>query len=122
MSQPLPLPLRCGIRGPFTRARVQGTYKVTYAEGATSTWTVTPCGEGCADVAVRPETESGGIPLGPPSAGQAHLKDGTWSIAVFKPDGFVCPDGTETAMDAIYTWDTTSLKGSFDATLHGPGC
>ena len=99
-----------------------GRYKVTYEAGATATWTVTPCGAGCANIAIRPETESGGLPLGAPSTTQAHLENGNWSIAELVPKGFVCDDGTETDMDATYSWNATSLEGSFDATLHGPGC
>ena len=99
-----------------------GTYKVTYEAGATATWTVSPCGEGCADIAIRPETESGGLPLGAPSTARAHLENDSWSIAKLVPKGFVCDDGTETDMDATYSWNTTSLKGTFDATLHGQGC
>jgi hypothetical protein len=34
----------------------------------------------------------------------------------------VCDGGTDVAVDAIYSWNATSLKGSSDATLHGPGC
>ena len=99
-----------------------GTYKVTYEAGATATWTCTPCGAGCANIAIKPETESGGLPLGAPSTTQAHLEKDKWSIAELVRKGFVCDDGAETDMDATYSWNAASLKGTFDATLHGPGC
>jgi hypothetical protein len=96
---------------------------VTYEYGATNTWTVTPCGAGCANIAVKPETESvAGVEVGQPYTQQAHLKGDTWSLAYLQIDGYVCPDGTETAMDAIQSWNVTTLKGTFDTWFHGPGC
>ena len=102
---------------------LNGVYKVTGETTGVSTWTVTPCGEGCVDVAVEPETtgEAGGT-LEVPFRGQAHLKNGEWSMSVIRTDGYVCEDGTDVTVDAIYSWDATSLKGSWDATLHEPGC
>jgi hypothetical protein len=103
-------------------AEFNGTYDVTYEGGATSRWTVTPCGTGCANIVVKPETESEGLKVEPPQTRGAHLEGDSWIMAYVQMNGYVCDDGTETAMDAIQTWDATSLKGTFDATLHGPGC
>ena len=107
---------------PTSAPEFNGTYKVTFEGGATNTWTVTPCGAGCADIFVKPETESGGVELGAPATRQAHLNGDTWSVAYLYVDGFVCPDGTETDMDAVQSWNATTLKGTFDGKLHGPGC
>jgi hypothetical protein len=102
---------------------LNGTYKVTGETTGISTWTVTPCGGGCADVAVRSESANEtGDTLALPFTGQAHLKNDEWSMAIFRTDGYECEDGTYSAVDAIYSWNATSLKGSWDATLHGPGC
>jgi len=102
---------------------LNGSYKVTGETTGISTWAVTPCGEGCADIAVKSETaDEFGDTLALPFTGQAHLTNDMWSMAVIRTDGYSCDDGTYAAVDAIYSWNTTSLEGSWDATLHGPGC
>lgn len=106
-----------------TAGEFGGVYEVTGETTGTSTWSVTPCGAGCADIAVRPETagDPGDTPA-VPFRGRAHLEGGEWSMAVLRSDGYVCEDGSEVAVDAIYSWNATTLKGSWDATLHEPGC
>jgi hypothetical protein len=102
---------------------LNGTYTATGESTGTSTWTITPCGEGCADIAVKAETaDAAGDTLALPFTGQAHLDDDGWSMTTIRTDGYVCDDGTEVAVDAIYSWNAVSLKGSWDATLHEPGC
>jgi hypothetical protein len=72
---------------------------------------------------VKSETvgETGDTPA-VPFTGQAHLKNDEWSMAVIRTDGYECDDGTYVAVDAIYSWNATTLKGSWDATLHEPVC
>jgi hypothetical protein len=100
---------------------MSGTYRVTYATPGTSKWTVTPCGKGCLEIASKTDTpDKYGDSV--PFTGQAHLKNDEWTMKVLRPDGWVCDDGTDVAVDAVYSWNATSLEGSWDATLHEAGC
>jgi hypothetical protein len=103
-------------------AEMDGTYKFTGEGHGTSTWTVSSCGKGCADIDVKTETAADNDTPEVPFSGQAHLEDDTWSMSLIRTDGYVCDDGTEVAVDAIYSWDAETLEGSWDGTLHDPGC
>ncbi len=102
---------------------LNGTYKSTGATTGSSTWTITACGRGCADIAVKADTgDDSGDTLALPFSGRAYLANGEWSMKVVRKDGYLCASGADAAVDAIYSWNATSLKGSWDATLHGPAC
>jgi len=84
------------------------TYTETDPSGhsVTSDWYVTPCGDGCASVALTP---------GGPS-GQAHLVNGQWTMD--STDSVQCDDGTNVpnATKAHYTWDPNTLAGTVVST------
>ena len=80
----------------------------------TDDWYVTPCGDGCASVAVRPDATA-------PS--QARLVNGQWTLdsAVHAA---ICPDGTvvPNAVSAHYVWDPNTLAGTVQVTYNEPAC
>jgi hypothetical protein len=64
---------------------------------------VTPCGDGCANVAL-------GAPSNPPV--QAQLVNGLWTLDTI--DAQNCPDGTSVpaALDQFWVWDSNTLAGT----------
>jgi hypothetical protein len=72
-------------------------------ETTTSDWYFTPCGDGCASVAVTP---------GGSAFGQAQFRDGQWTL-VWHSD-VVCPGGTHIpgALSSYDTWDPDTLAGT----------
>lgn len=90
------------------------TYTETDPTGqvATSDWYVTPCGDGCADVAFTP---------GGPTR-QAHLVNGQWTLD--STDSLECEDGTKVpnATNAHFTWDPNTLTGKVATTDIVPVC
>jgi hypothetical protein len=79
----------------------------------TQDWYFTPCGDGCASVAVAP----GAQPLS-----QARLVNGQWTMDI-TADG-VCQDGTEVpgAISAHLSWDPNTLAGTTQNTYTAPMC
>ena len=83
-------------------------------QSITNDWYFTPCGDGCASVAIRPDASA-------PS--QARLVNGQWTL-----DSAVhtlsCPDGTvlPNAVSAHYTWDPNTLAGTVQVTNNVPAC
>jgi hypothetical protein len=89
----------------------KGTYRVDYDDGLASTWTATPCGQGCVDVALLSEDSTARI-----LEGQADLKGGKWSMSIWSPDDTICSDGREIAGISVWTWDSSTLDGELAAT------
>ena len=98
---------------------MNGHYLATYTKNGKSTsvdWYFTPCGEGCASVAIgRPVTS-------PPL--QARLVNGQWTMDN-KNDSGRCPDGSSTSAGIFashLTWDPSTLKGTVQQTITQPAC
>jgi hypothetical protein len=83
---------------------MSGRYTVHYTEsgGADSTFTATPCGAGCTQVAW------------PNIAGQANLVGNQWRLDLpVVPDAWKCAtDGSLHAGRSHMSWDTTTLAGT----------
>jgi hypothetical protein len=82
---------------------------VTTPDGNTHNhdWYLTPCGDGCASVAITP---------GGQSWGQAHLVNGQWTMD--GPTDEFCPDGTTVpmALTGHTAWDANTFAGSSQLT------
>jgi hypothetical protein len=80
----------------------------------TDDWYVTPCGDGCVSVAIRPDA---------PAPSQARLVNGQWTLdsAVHAT---ICPDGTvvPNAVSAHYIWDPNTLAGTVQVAYNEPAC
>jgi len=80
----------------------------------TDDWYITPCGDGCVSVAIRPDA---------PQPSQARLVNGQWTLdsAVHAA---ICPDGTvvPNAVSAHYVWDPNTLAGTVQVTYNEPAC
>jgi poly(3-hydroxybutyrate) depolymerase len=76
-------------------------------------WYATPCGDGCAKIAV-------GEPKSPPV--QAQLVNDQWSMDMVSNE--VCPDGTKVpeAFSVHYLWDPHTLAGTVRTTNQIAGC
>ena len=87
----------------------------TAASGRSTTndWYFTPCGEGCASVALK----------GAPAFGRAQLVGGQWKFDV-TGNTAMCEDGTRVpnALSAHYTWDPTTLAGTVQSTADVAEC
>jgi hypothetical protein len=83
-------------------------------QSETDDWYATPCGDGCASLALTP---------GGPAISQAQLVDGQWTLesAIHTLN---CPDGTvvPNAVSAHYTWDPNTLAGTVQLTSNVPAC
>jgi hypothetical protein len=83
-------------------------------QSQTADWYLTPCGDGCASVGIRPDA---------PTPTPAHLVNGQWTL-----DSAVhtlsCPDGTvvPNAVSAHYTWDPNTLAGTVQVTYNVAAC
>jgi len=81
---------------------------------AVRTWTVAPCGPGCAHVsssADRAPDGSGGYD------GDLQLVDGVWQMTVARPDLSVCNDGRRLPGTVNYSVDPTTLTGTAHGTV-----
>ena len=85
---------------------LSGTYTFTVETGNTTTWTITPCGPGCANVAAT-NSSAGNAPY----SGQAQLAD-RWNMTAARPDAFTCDDNSRAAGTTIYSWDAVTLAGT----------
>ncbi|MCF6387983.1 hypothetical protein L2K20_13460 [Mycobacterium sp. MBM] len=79
-----------------------GTFLYTSDNGSTNTWTVTPCGAGCARVV----SDSGRVDA------QARLADGRWSFSFTQPDAWDCEDGTFEPGTAHVSFDAVTFAGT----------
>jgi hypothetical protein len=87
----------------------------TAASGRSTTndWYFTPCGDGCASVALK----------GAPAFGRAQLVGGQWKFDV-TGNTAMCQDGTQVpnALSAHYTWDPSTLAGTVESTADVAEC
>ena len=67
----------------------------------TTTWTVTPCGPGCAHI-----VSASGL-----TNADAHLVGGQWVLVRYSDTAFFCADGTRAAGTIRYTFDPKTLQG-----------
>jgi hypothetical protein len=83
-------------------------------QSQTNDWYATPCGDGCANVAVTP---------GGPAGWQARLVNGQWTMDVNGGNAH-CPDGTvvPNATSNHFTWDANTLAGTVETTGNAPAC
>jgi hypothetical protein len=108
--------LALALAAPSSADDFNGHYTYTETDpagqAATSDWYVTPCGDGCASVALTP----GGPAM------QAHLANGQWTFD--STDSLECEDGTSVpnATTAHRTWDPNTLAGTVQATDVLPVC
>jgi hypothetical protein len=86
---------------------LSGTYTFTVESGNTTTWTVTPCGPGCADVAAT-NSSAGNAPY----SGHAQLAGDRWNMTAARPDALVCGDNSHAAGTTIYSWGAVTLAGT----------
>jgi hypothetical protein len=86
---------------------LSGTYTFTVESGNTTTWTITPCGPGCADVAAT-NSSAGNAPY----TGQAQLAGDRWNMTAARPDALTCDDNSRAAGTTIYSWGAVTLAGT----------
>ena len=104
------------LAAPSSADDFNGHYSYTETDptghAATSDWYVTPCGDGCANVALTP---------GGPTK-QAHLNNGQWTLD--STDNLQCEDGSSVpnATTAHFTWDANTLAGTAVLTDVVPVC
>ena len=82
-------------------------------QSSTSDWYITPCGDGCASVAVNNPGDPGW---------QARLVNGQWTMDTTSTA--ICVDGTQVANaeSGHYTWDANALAGRHQVTINVPAC
>ncbi|WP_131807511.1 hypothetical protein [Mycolicibacterium wolinskyi] len=93
-----------------------GSYRYDVGGPSTwSTWTVTSCGPGCAEVAA-----TGGAGW-EPYGGQARLDSGRWTMVSPWPDAGTC-DGVPMTGTRTLSWDAATLEGSGFADTEASAC
>ena len=102
-------------------ADLSGTYNFDDpTPGPPGTWTITPCGTGCVDVADAGGNDAAG-PYAPYS-GQAHLADGQWTMTVNSRDASICTDGSHLPGTMTYVWSDATLAGTLSGTITPAAC
>jgi hypothetical protein len=108
----------CSSTGAPAASVMKGHYIETTTNGTSgqsvhNDWYVTPCGDGCADIAV-------GEPSTPPV--QAKLINDQWSMDTVSHE--VCADGIKVpeAFSAHYLWDPHTLTGTIRTTNQIAAC
>ena len=86
---------------------LSGTYTFTVESGNTTTWTITPCGTGCATVAAT-NSSAGNAPY----TGQAQLIGDRWNMTAARPDALTCDDNSRAPGTTIYSWGAVTLAGT----------
>ncbi|WP_319453529.1 MULTISPECIES: hypothetical protein [unclassified Mycobacterium] len=100
---------------------LSGTYTYQSSNGRVNTWEITPCGPGCADVAVTPVTDSRITPHG----GRASLDNGRWSMSVQSAQAVRCKppnDDVTVPGTAAFSFDAATLSGTAVNTQAVAGC
>ena len=100
-----------GFASPASADDFSGTYTGAPKADGTDTWTVTPCGPGCADVTSL-------IPY----TAQAHLANGQWTMTAVESGGAACRGGGVGPTDSIWIWDAATLAGTYDAKTRDGAC
>ncbi|ORB62589.1 hypothetical protein [Mycolicibacterium tusciae] len=100
---------------------LSGTYTYESDTGRVNTWVITPCGPGCADVAVTPVTDPRVLPYG----GRALLNNGRWDMTVQYLHAVRCnpPDDNVTAPGTVvFSFEAATLNGTAVNTQSVPAC
>jgi hypothetical protein len=100
---------------------LSGTYTYESDSGRFATWSVTPCGTGCADVAVTPVTDPRITPYG----GRAWLDSGQWNMTVQTAQTVRCkpPNDNVTVPGTVaFAFDAATLAGTAVNTQAADGC
>ena len=100
---------------------LSGTYTYESDTGRVNTWVITPCGPGCADVAVTPVTDPRVVPYG----GRALLNNGRWDMTVQYLHAVRCnpPDDNVTAPGTVvFSFEAATLNGTAVNTQSVPAC
>jgi len=90
---------------------LSGTYRYESDTGRINTWVITPCGPGCADVAVTPVTDPRVLPY----AGRALLNNGRWDMTVQYPEAVRCrpPNDYVTVPGTVmFSFEAATLDGT----------
>jgi hypothetical protein len=95
--------LAVGFAGPaWADDGLSGTYNYVNETGFTSTWTVTPCGSGCAHVFTSHSAANYDL----------MLRNGRWTATVNPPDAVRCKDGTPAQATVTISVDAATLTGT----------
>jgi hypothetical protein len=100
---------------------LSGTYTYESDTGRVNTWVITPCGPGCADVAVTPVTDPRVVPYG----GRALLDNGRWGMAVQYAEAVRCKppnDNVTVPGTVVFAFDPATLDGTAVNTQSVPAC
>jgi hypothetical protein len=104
-----------------TPGQLSGTYTYQSDSGRVNTWAITPCGPGCADVAVTPVTDPRVTPYG----GRAQLDNGRWTMVVETPQAVRCrpPNDNVTLPGSVaFAFDAATLNGTAVNIQTADGC
>jgi len=100
---------------------LSGTYTYESDTGRVNTWVITPCGPGCADVAVTPVTD----PRVKPYGGRALLNNGRWGMAVQYAEAVRCKppnDNVTVPGTVVFAFEADTLNGTAVNTQSAPAC
>jgi hypothetical protein len=104
-----------------TAGQLSGTYTYQSDTGRVNTWVITPCGPGCADVAVTPVTDPRVAPYG----GRAVLDDGRWTMVIETAQAVRCqpPNDNVTVPGTVaFAFDAATLNGTAVNIQNVDGC
>jgi hypothetical protein len=90
---------------------LSGIYTYESDTGRVNTWVITPCGPGCADVAVTPVTDPRVVPYG----GRALLNNGRWDMTVQYAHAVRCkpPNDSVTVPGTVgFSFEAATLDGT----------
>ena len=76
-----------------------------------SMWTVSSCGQGCAQVVTINAVTY-----------EAHLADGKWTATLHRPDAVDCRNGTSAPGTSVFSLDDATMRGTIVGTSDGPAC
>ena len=100
---------------------LSGTYSYESDTGRVTTWVITPCGPGCADVAVTPVTDPRVVPYG----GRALLNGGRWDMTVDYAHAVRCkpPNDSVTVPGTVaFSFEAATLTGTAVNTQSAAAC
>jgi hypothetical protein len=100
---------------------LSGTYRYESDTGRVNTWVITPCGPGCADVAVTPVTDPRVVPYG----GRALRNDGRWAMTVEYPGAVRCKppnDSVTVPGTVVFSFEAATLNGTAFNTQNVAAC
>jgi hypothetical protein len=82
------VPVPPGPTSPASGVPFEGVYNLQYTRASgevlLGTWTVTPCGPACANVAAA-------VAILVPYSGNARLNGSQWVMTIDRPDAVICP-------------------------------